>query len=246
MPMKTRRQFRRAGAIFRGMACHALLVTTIALAVPEERHRLYTEPDAASPGGVEGIVAYPAEPIEQILAIPPDEPQLVYAGTLTGADRRQFRFDGLPMRKYDLVVVYKDHFYEGVQLHNEPNTLTQEDLAKIAATIQKAEPFFTGKTIHRVEGTTGRGNLARCICTFVREKGSETIAGGPRKEYRRTFKLVMLKDVGPGWQIVRTRDLYPVWTAPDGAHPVHHYSRVLSKIRVSDTIKKLEPLHLER
>ena len=76
-------------------------------------------------------------------------------------------------------------------------------------------------------------------------RATETMAGGPRSEFRRTFKLVMLKDVGPGWQIVRTRDLYPIWTPPAGARPSHHYSRDLSRIRVADRIKQLGPLQLK-
>ena len=38
-----------------------------------------------------------------------------------------------------------------------------------------------------------------------------------RPDFRRTFKLVLLKDVGPGWQIARARDLYPVWVDPKRA-----------------------------
>ncbi len=206
-----------------------------------ERHRLYTAPDPAASGGIEGSIAYPSDPIEQILAIPPDEPRFVYKGTVSGSDRRNFQFSGLPMRKYDLVVIYKNRLFEGLQLQRKENTLTTDDIAKIKASIQKCEPFFTAKIIHRLEGTTGRGNTARCICTFVREKAS----AGAGKGYRRTFKVVMLKDVGPGWQITRTRDLYPIWTPPKGARPKHTYSRELSRVRVADSVKKLDPINLE-
>ncbi len=214
---------------------------------PPDRHRLYTTPDSAASGGIEGSVAYPTEAIEQVLAIPPDEPRLVYEGTVTGSDRREFQFSGLPMRKYDLIVIYKNRFYEGLQLHREDSTLTKDDLAKINTTIQKCEPFFTAKIIHRIEGTTGRGNLARCICTFVREEASETwLAEASGSGNRRTFKIVMLKQVGPGWQIVRSRDLYPIWATPSISRPTHKYSRELSRVRVSDRIKELSPLHLGR
>ncbi|MBT3193273.1 MAG: PepSY domain-containing protein [Verrucomicrobia bacterium] len=225
------------------VAMGMLLGTTVG-AIPLERHRLYSKPDPGCSGGIEGSIAYPGDPIEQVLAIPPDEPRLVYEGTVTGSDRREFRFSGLPMRKYDLVVVYKNRFFEGCQLHRPDNTLTSADVAKIDASIQKCEPFFTAKIIHRLEGTTGRGNVARCICTFVREAKSETMVAGDVGGWRRTFKLVMLKDVGPGWQIVRTRDLYPVTTQPSGARPKHTYSKALSRVRVSDRVKVLDPINL--
>lgn len=228
-----------AGLILVSAACAA--------PAPPDRHRLYTTPDPAATGGIEGSVAYPSEAIEQVLAIPPDEPRWVYEGTVTGSDRRSFRFTGLPMRKYDLVVIYKNRFYEGLQLHREDNTLTKGDVAQITTTIQKCEPFFTAKIIHRLEGTTGRGNLARCICTFVREKKSETwLAEASGSGNRRTFKIVMLKQVGPGWQIVRSRDLYPIWATPGISRPTHGYSRELSRVRVTDRVKKLSPLHLGR
>jgi hypothetical protein len=67
-----------------------------------------------------------------------------------------------------------------------------------------------------------------------------------REDFRRTFKLVILKDVGPGWQIVRARDLYPVWTRPEFAKPAHHFSNTLSGIRVADSIKNLGELDLTR
>ena len=226
------------------MLAAGLFLPAAVSAVPAERHRLYTTPDPAASGGIEGSISYPYDPIEQILAIPPDEPRFVYEGTVSGSDRRDFRFSGLPMRKYDLVVIYKDRFFEGLRLQRKENTLTPDDITKIKTSIDKCEPFFTAKIIHRLEGTTGRGNTARCICTFVREKKSSTMAEGEGSGYRRTFKVVLLKDVGPGWQITRTRDLYPIWASPKNARPKHTYSRKLSRVRVSDRVKKLDSINL--
>jgi len=191
----------------------------------------------------------PSQPIEQILAIPPDEPRLVYKGTVTGAGRREFSFSGLPMRKYDLVVIYKDRLYEGLNLERGDDTLTSLDHQKITATIDKAEPYFTRKIIHRMQGKTGRGNLARCIATFMRDRPSTVghgTANGPggNRTSRRTFRLVMLKDVGPGWQVVRSRDLYPSWTTSASCEATHTYSKSLSRIRVTRSIKNIGNLNL--
>ena len=138
-----------------------------------------------------------------------------------------------------------------MQLHRGENTLNDQDRKKIDTIIQKSEPFFTRKIIHRVEGTTGRGNQARCLCTFIRAKGSELMweqheGKWKREDFRRTFKLVILKDVGPGWQVVRARDLYPVWTNPKFVRPMHHFRDALSGIRVADAVKNLGDLNLSR
>lgn len=220
--------------------------TVLSLPAAEERYRLYTKPDPSAGGGIRGSVSRPSTPIAQILAIPPDEPQLVYKGTVSGSKSQHFEFTGLPMRRYDLVVIYDDRFYEGLKLQREDDTLTSKDREKIDWIIQKSEPFFTVKVIHRLEGTTGRGNFARCICTFLRDRASEAYAGGATPGYRRTFKLVILKDVGPGWQVVRTRDLYPLTVPPTDARPKHHFSSEIQGIRVSDYVKDIGAVDLGR
>jgi hypothetical protein len=218
---------------------------------PMERTRLYTQPDPASKGGIQGGVVRPETPLEQILAIPTANPESVYQGEISGTKRDHFLFKGLPMGKYDLIAIYDSDFYEGLKLDREQSTLTPEDLQKIDAIIQKSEPFFPRKIIHRVEGQTGRGNYSRCICTFFRDTGSNLLlekfdGKSSRPDFRRTYKLVMLKDVGPGWQVVRARDLYPVWMNPSHALPKHHFSGQLTQIRVADEVKDLGKLDLSR
>ena len=216
---------------------------------PPERTRLYTKPDPANTGGIKGHISAPTQPIEQVLAMPTDNPEVLYPGEITGPKRDSFQFTGMPVGKYDLVVIYDSAFYEGFQLSRDPGTLSPEDLKKIDESIQKSEPFFTKKFIHRVEGMTGRGSTARCICTYFRDKGSALLleryeGQASRPDFRRTYKLVILKDVGPGWQIVRARDLYPVWADPKHALPSHHFSAALSQIRVADQVKDLGNIDL--
>ena len=220
-----------------------------------ERHRLYTETDPTDKGGIKGVIASPRKPILQILAMPPEEPRFVYQGKITGTDKREFVFESLPMAVYDLFVVYDDDFFEGLELHPKENTLTTEDAEKIRYIITESEPYFTKKIIHRLEGTTGRGNFARCVVTYLRDKAStgtsshregfEYMTDQSKMGWRRTFKLVWLKDVGPGWQVVNVRDLYPVWTSPAHAQPKHHYSESLSHVRVTDKIKDIGSISID-
>jgi hypothetical protein len=204
-----------------------------------ERDRLYTKPDPEAKGGLKGSITTPSLPVLSVLAIPPDEPRLVYEAKISGSDRREFELTGLPMRKYDLVVIYDDRYYEGLQLHRGESTLSSEDQEKIGATIQKAEKYFLKKTIHRLEGETGRGNQSRALVTYLRDTASTN-----GKDYRRSLRLIMLKDVGPGWQYERSRDLYPTWCKPAHAHPKHFQVPELGRIRVTDEIKDLGGLRL--
>ena len=246
------------------LAVVSFMMLTLSSAAPSERSRLYTKPDPSATGGIKGSIGYPNRPVEQVLAIPPDEPRLVYEGVISGSSKREFLFTGLPMRKYDLVVIYKDQLYEGLCLQRGEDTLTATDRQKVKTTIDKAEPYFTRRIIHRLEGTTGRGNLARCICTFMRDKSSTASSGvhsnvrrelmsdknstsSPKgnKNIRRTFRLFMLKDVGPGWQVVRSRDLYPSWTTKSQMVATHHYDKSLSRIRVTTSVKNIGLLNLK-
>jgi hypothetical protein len=213
-----------------------------------ERHRLYTEPDPSNSGGLKGRMIKPDKPIEQILAISPDEPRFVYKGKITGDDKQGFLFENLPPAKFDLFVIYEDSFYEGMALNkNHKSTLTSDDLKKINTILTESQPYFTRKVLHRVEGETGRGNFARVVLTMLRDKASSD-GRTDAHDWRRTFKLTWLKQVGPGWQVVQSRDLYPVWVDPVKGYPYpkHNYKTVLSGIRVADTIKDVGNLDLSK
>jgi hypothetical protein len=218
-------------------------------AAPENTF-LYTKPDEAATGGITGRITSPSDPIELILATPAAEPEKVYKGELDPATPGAFSFKGLPAGRYDLIVFYKGSFYEGVTLSREGSTLNELDLEKINTTLQKSEPYFPEKFIHRLEGQTGRGNQARMVVTYSRAKGSlltlTTYQGKfHREDHKCTIKLVMLQDVGPGWQITKTRNYNPVWVEPGTPLPKHHFSSVLSKIRVAEETKDIGNLIIQ-
>jgi hypothetical protein len=227
------------------MMRRALLILSLAAALAHGGlDRLYVQPQADCPGGIRGRLTQPAPAIEQVLAIPPDEPGLVYAGTIEGAARTAFTFRGLPMRKYDLLLITADRVYDGLTLHRGADTLTQTDRSGIAETIRRSEPFFPRKVIYRLRGESGRGGAAQALCGYFRDKASNEALFTEQDQFRRTFKLVVLKQVGPGWQIVRARDLYPTYSAPGTADREHVEADVLRGIRVTDTIRDLGDISL--
>ena len=230
--MRGHNRKRVVGAMVLGIAC---------MGFSQERHRLYTKTDPTATGGLKGEIVSPAKPIVEILAMPPDEPRFVYEGKLAGPDNRSFLFENLPMARYNLFVIYEDEFYEGLELSRIKDTLTPADHKSIEYIINESDPFFNKKEFHRMAGTTGRGNFARCIVTEYRDKGAQGVAAGG---FRRTFKLIWLKQVGPGWQVVQKRDLYPVTTTSNHLTPKHYFSDTLSKIRVTDQIKDLGKIAL--
>lgn len=230
----------------------ALILIAIAGAEDlQERGRLYRKLDAANTGGIRASVERPVLPIEQVLAIADESVEDVYEATISGANRNVFEFRGLPVGTYDLVVVFASDFYEGLQLAAESGSLEVEDRKGIEASIQRSEAFFTRKILHRVDGLTGRGQRARALCTYFRDIPTAPSPGSvdpvtKQPNMRRTFKLVLLKNVGPGWQIERARDLYPVWARANTPLPRHQFSAALNQVRVADRMKDIGALDLQK
>ncbi len=227
--------------------CLSLLALSVLATEEIEQARLYTAPDPQATGGIHGHIQSPAAPIRQILAIPRTRPQHAYRGVL-GSDQRTFTFEGLPMDRYDLVVFYENRVFEGVRLSRESSSLTSQDISQIEDIITRSEPFFTVKVIHRLEGETGRGNQAMAFCTFARDRFAEMYEGPViRSGMRRTNKLVFLRQVGPGWQVERSRDLFPIWVEmdePAKLRPVHRFNEDLSGFRVTDQVRNIGSLSL--
>jgi hypothetical protein len=206
---------------------------------------LYTPADPSAGGGIKGKISVPDKPLAEVFALPPDEPRFVYKGTVTGSGKREFSFKGLPAGKYDLLLVFEDVFYEGLTLARKEDDLSAEDRKSIEAIIAKTEPYYPTKKAHRLAGQGGKGGTARCICAFFRAKESVGfIDGAVYPEHRRSLKLVLLEEVGPGWQVVRTREIHTVMVKPGAGLPDHVYRRNLGGIRVIDKVKDLGDIDL--
>jgi len=212
---------------------------------------LYTKPDASAGGGIKGTITRPQIPLSAVFALPPDEPRFVYKGTVTrGAAGSGFVFTGLQTARYDLLLVFDNAFYEGLTLNRGDDTLTPEDQRLIRKIIMKSEPFSNRKEIHRMLGKTGKmTGKARCMCTFVRtDRAMGFIDGKWYRDHRRSFKLVLVEDVGPAWQVVKTREIYVTQIKPASGKDVirHVYRPYLGRIRVTDKMKDLGKINLSK
>lgn len=190
---------------------------------------LYTKPDPSAGGGIKGKIAGSPQPIESVFAVCADQPRFVYNGTIGGDGRNEFFFRGLPAAKYDLIVIFKDSYCEGLTLSRVESTLTKKDLDSIEAIISASEPFFQKKIIHRVSGTTGAEGKARAICAMMRLSGQNS--------GRYALKLAMLEDVGPGWQVERMREIGATFLDVSNFGLRHVHCEKLGGIRVTEDVK---------
>ncbi len=213
----------------------------------EQSSRLYTAPDPAAGGGLHARVINSPAPILQVFAMPADKSLRVYKGAVEAAGR-EFSFRGLPVAKYDLVLVTANGFIEGLTLTPDQDTLTEQDRRFIAATIMKSNPFFDTKQIHRCGGGTGDSGKARCVLQEVRTRPVTLQDASVRADIQvRSLKLALLEDVGaPGWELTQTREVLRTEVAPGDRKGIlpHAFNPRLGGIRITDSIKELGDLDL--
>ena len=207
---------------------------------------LYTDPDLSLGGGIKGEIVTPTNFVLGIFALTPHEPKFVYKAVLSGTDNRLFEFNGLPSAKYDLFIAYESEVFEGLTLSRFKDTLTDADRKSIQFIVNKSDPFFEKKVIHRVCGTTGRKKgVARAIVSMIRLGPVTDMAGHSYSgAHKRNYKMFYLEDVGPGYQVARTRDVLMKFVEPGKEIPKWNYRHYLSSIRVTDKIKDLGKIDL--
>ena len=209
---------------------------------------LYNDPDPSSGGGLKGtITSCQGAKVYGVFALPPHDPKLCYRGALSGAGGHTFEFTGLPAAKYDLFIIIGCEVYEGITLNRYKNTLTEKDKKSIAEIVQKSEPFFSkSKIIERLSGVTGnKSGKAKAIVSMLRTAAASSVAaatlGG---NYRKAYKIFYFEDVGPGYQVSRTREILTGNVYPGKENAKFSYRPYLSSIRVTDSIKDLGKLDL--
>jgi hypothetical protein len=210
----------------------------------KQSSRLYTPPDPSASGGLLFRLPARSSPLAGVFALPQLDPSLCYQAEING---REGRFRGLPVGRYDLIIVYHDIFYENILLTQDPDTLTPSDHEMIRQTIEKAVPFFNVKTIHRLAGQTGRGGKAALVLQDLRTLPVTLQDASVRKDIQiRSLKLARLEQVNIGWQLVHTREIIRMEVGPDMPQGVLPYRHVpaLGNIRVTDTVRDLGELQL--
>ena len=205
---------------------------------------LYTSPAPEAPGGLRLVSPMP---LEFALAIPESNQEHVYKAAL-GPDQKAVSFANIPVARYDLLLVAKDHFYEGISLNRDENTLTAQDLKAIEEIFSRSVPFFNIKRTETVKGTPGDNGKAAALIQWMRIGGNllnqnaDLMVG----HQIRSLRLAFLADVGPGWQVTATRELVRTDVFPDmpkGLLPVT-YVDALNGVRVTDSVKDIGAINL--
>ena len=207
-----------------------------------------TKPDPSAKGGIKGKITHPSDFIVGVYALCPNQPKWSYCATMSGEKKHDFEITGLPMEKYDLVVLTKKVVYEGLQLCKEDSTLTAKDREGIKAMVDKSENFFDQKIIFRLEGKTGKGEEATGIAAFIRNKEStDNAVGSTFTDHRRSIKMFRMKNVGPGWQMAQSREIYVNFLQPGSGPDIKGvYRSYLGNIRITDSIKDLGDIDLSK
>lgn len=206
--------------------------------------RLYTQPDPRARGGIQGRIIEPDHAVMGVFALPQHDWRQVYFAP-AGPERR-FRFEGLPVARYDLLIVFDHAIYEGLQLHRGEHTLTPDDLRDIRERIAMSSGFFDLKDMLRCEGQTGRGGQARALIQEVRTRALDSRRAVHAEIQIRSIKLALLEQVGLGWSLAETREIARQEVGPDDHRNTlpAHYIPLLSGIRVLDGMRDIGDLNL--
>lgn len=208
----------------------------------KEAGRIYTAPDPAAPGGITG--ALPAGEVTHALAVNSEQVQVYRALPVPGSS--QFRFENLPVGKYDLVLVTKARqVFEGLRLGAALTALTPTARLNLETRVAKADSYFNRHIIHRC------GLLDERILAFVerlRDRPILTQGGAGVDENMRRLEIIELTQAADDWQMTKTRHVYRQYEPREKSPPFlrHTYVPALGGIRVVTTLKELGTIMLPK
>lgn len=197
--------------------------------------RIYTKPDTQASGGIEGRWA--AGELSHAIAVR-HRPELVFRGEID-SDGRGFRFEQLPVGKYDLVLVTRDgRLYEGLNLGAAVSGLARGSESNLVKRIAVADAFFNRHRVHRC-GLGGE----RVLVFVERLRDAETLkqSGEELRANVRRLEIIELEQATDDWQIARSRHLYRETEQRQPGAPffMHAHLPTLGNVRVVDSIKQL-------
>jgi hypothetical protein len=223
-----------------------ILLTTLAVGLPlpvraDGPGRIYTQPTATDQGlltgGVKGAVLTHAIAMER-------DRKRAYLATLN-ADRTGFRFEYLPVGRFDLVLVTTDQrVIEGLSLGPVPQ-LAEERAKHLELGVTKADSFFNRHASHRA----GVGDGVALV--FVERIRDGQILRGSGEEIQaclRRLEVIELREAGDDWQMVGTRHLFREEAPKVKGLPflTHQHLPALGGLRVGGAPRDLGTLDLTK
>ena len=221
-----------------------IMLTLVALFISTPTYaqagRIYTKPIADATGG---IIGKAPEELTHAMAVERDRTRVFLAALSDGG--KTFRFEHLPVGKYDLVIVTKGGgVFEGLALGGSLSTLTAASAAHLEKRIKVADTFFNQYVVHR----SGLGSLdesgdGMVLALVERQRADDVLkqSGERLNQMVRRLEIIELHQATDDWQMVGTRHLYregePI--AAKTAFFRHAYIPELGNIRVVHEEKDL-------
>lgn len=198
--------------------------------------RIYTAPDPASPGGIEGRSPVP---VTHALAVDRDRIH-VYRGKLSDGGRK-FSFEHLPVGKYDIVLVDEAKaIYEGVSLGGPTPALPANSMENLRKRVAAADAFFNRHQAHRIGF---EGDHCYAFVERLRDRDTMTQGGAAMGNVTR-LEIIDFQQAQDDWQMTETRHIYREEEPKKPGAPFmrHFHVSDLGNIRVVDSVKTLPPL----
>lgn len=216
-----------------------LLAATAAFA---QAGRIYTAPDPAATGGITGRAS---EELTHAIAIEHDRVR-VYRADLNDSGRA-FRFEHLPIGKYDLVLFSKSgSIGEGLAL-GAPASLPAPSAHNLETRIATADGFFNHSVVHR----TGIDPTGDTLLAFVERYRANNVLkqnADALGQMVRRFEVIELTRATDDWQMTNTRHIYregePIPDTPQFRKTVQLPS--LGGVRIIQTVKDLGEIALPK
>lgn len=217
----------------------ATLLLTLASAFGQAG-RIYTAPDPAATGGIAGRTV---GELTHAVAIERDRVRVYRAALSERASA--FRFEHLPVGKYDLVLFMKSGaVYEGLALGEAPR-LAETPARNLVQRIATADSFFNQYQIHHT-GISPDGETLLALVERYRAENVLKQSGERLGQLVRRFEVVELTRADDDWQLSSSRHFYregePIPAKPQFRKTVVHPS--LQGVRVIQTIKDLGEIAL--
>ena len=222
-----------------------LLAAMLAIVSPMARAdgpgRIYTKPAESDTGLIAGSVK--GAVLTHAIAVERDRTR-VYLATLDGAGAG-FRFEKLPVGRFDLVLVTKDNrVIEGIGLG--PAAALPEDRAKhLEQGVTKADSFFN----RHVSNRTGvEGEVALVFVERIRDGQILRGSGEEIDACLRRLEIIELREADDEWQMVKTRHLYREETPRIKGIPflIHQHLPALGGLRVGANPRDLGIIDLTK
>jgi hypothetical protein len=223
-----------------GIKIITTLAACAALACADGPGRIYTQPQAGDSGAITGRVD--GGTLTHAIAVERDRTRVFLAQL---ADQgTSFRFSGLPVGRYDIVLVTADgRVCEGLNIGDLKPDLPAASRKFLEERVTKADSFFNRFQIHRIGFSGDRAFL------FVERLRDRTIlrqSGENLGAYLRRFEIIEMQEATDDWQMIGTRHLYREETPirDQVSFSQHHNLPALGGLRVADSARDAGLIHL--